>query len=59
MVKLDRRLRSGLVVVLVLLVGLLGLSFAKRPHPGPSADEIMRLDQQTPYDSGAAHPPAD
>ena len=58
MIKLDRRLRSGLLVVLVLLIGLLGLSIAKRPQPGPSAEEIKRVDQQTPYDSGAANPPS-
>ncbi len=54
---MPRSMKSALLVVVVLLLGLMGLSFAKHPHPGPTPDDLQLHGQQTPFDHQAADPP--
>lgn len=57
--RMPKRIKSALLVVLILLLGLIGLSFARHPHPGPTADELQHREQQTPVDRQGANPPPD
>jgi hypothetical protein len=57
--RMPNRVRSALLVVVVLLLGLIGLSLFKQPHSGPSTDDLQRREQQTPYDHQGADPPSD
>jgi len=51
------QVKAALLVVLVLLLGLMGLSFAKPPRSGPTMDDLLRHERQIPYDHQAAAPP--
>ena len=56
-VRLSRAAKAAALVVVMLLLGLAGLSFAKRPNPGPTTDDLLRSERQIPFDREAADPP--
>ncbi|HLI10920.1 MAG TPA: hypothetical protein VKY65_04920 [Alphaproteobacteria bacterium] len=54
-----RRHWAAWILVLVFLVGLAGVSFAKRTSPGPSMDDVLRHSRMVPYDRDGAWAPND